>query len=87
VKKIIQEFDPDVIHIQMLMNIGQAVMKYGNKFGIPIVSTNHAMPENLMDNLRLLAPVARPINYMLKGVLCSVPLKSRFRDATDTVGD
>lgn len=66
VKKIIDDFDPDVIHIQMLLGIGQAAMKYGNKFGIPIVSTNHAMPENLMDNLRLLAPVSRPINYMLK---------------------
>lgn len=66
VKKIIEDFDPDVIHIQMLMGIGQAAMKYGNKLGIPVVTTNHAMPENLMDNLRLLAPVSRPINYMLK---------------------
>lgn len=66
VKKIIEDFDPDVIHIQMLLGIGQATMRYGNKMGIPIVSTNHAMPENLMDNLRLLAPVSRPINYMLK---------------------
>lgn len=66
VKKIIDDFDPDVIHIQMLMWIGQAAMKYGNKYGIPIVTTNHAMPENLMDNLRLLAPVSRPINYILK---------------------
>ncbi|HEY8992893.1 MAG TPA: glycosyltransferase [Candidatus Microsaccharimonas sp.] len=66
VKKAILEFDPDVIHIQMLMWIGQAAMKYGNKFGIPIVSTNHAMPENLMDNIVLLAPLARPINFMLR---------------------
>jgi glycosyltransferase involved in cell wall biosynthesis len=66
VKKAILEFDPDVIHIQMLLWIGQAAMKYGNKFGVPIVSTNHAMPENLMDNIVLLAPVARPINYMLR---------------------
>jgi glycosyltransferase involved in cell wall biosynthesis len=66
VKKIIDDFDPDVIHIQMLMGIGQAAMKIGNKYGIPIVSTNHAIPENLMDNLRLLAPVSRPINYILK---------------------
>jgi 1,2-diacylglycerol 3-alpha-glucosyltransferase len=65
VKKIIQEFEPDVIHIQMLMWIGQAAMKYGNKAGIPIVTTNHAMPENLMDNILILAPIARPINYML----------------------
>ncbi|MDB5163113.1 MAG: hypothetical protein JWO54_380 [Candidatus Saccharibacteria bacterium] len=66
VKKIVTDFDPDVIHIQMLMGIGQAAMKIGNKMGIPIVSTNHAIPENLMDNLRLLAPVSRPINYILK---------------------
>jgi glycosyltransferase involved in cell wall biosynthesis len=66
VKKIMEDFDPDVIHIQMLMWIGQAAMKYGNKKGIPIVSTNHAMPENLMDNLKLLAPISRPINYILK---------------------
>lgn len=66
VKKAMLEFDPDVIHIQMLLWIGQATMKYGNKFGIPIVSTNHAMPENLMDNIVLLAPLARPINFMLR---------------------
>jgi len=67
VKKIIKDFDPDVIHVMMMMWIGQAAMKYGNKFGIPIVTTNHAVPENLMDNIKLLAPVARPINYMLNG--------------------
>jgi glycosyltransferase involved in cell wall biosynthesis len=66
VKKIINDFQPDVIHIQMLLGIGQAAMKYGNKMGIPIVSTNHAIPENILDNLRLLAPIARPINYMMK---------------------
>lgn len=66
VKKIIEDFQPDIIHIQMLMWIGQATMKYGNKFGIPVVSTNHAMPENLLENVKLLAPVARPISYMLK---------------------
>jgi len=65
VRKIIKDFDPDVIHIQMLLGIGQATMRYGNKMGIPIVSTNHAMPENLMDNLRLLAPFSRPINYTI----------------------
>ena len=40
VKKIINDFDPDIIHIQMLLGIGQATMRYGNKLGIPIVSTN-----------------------------------------------
>lgn len=66
VKNILDDFDPDVIHIQMMLGIGQAVMRQGNKMGIPIVSTNHAIPENLLDNLKLLAPVSRPINRMLK---------------------
>jgi glycosyltransferase involved in cell wall biosynthesis len=66
IKKIIDEFEPDIIHIQMLMWIGQAAMRIGNKYGIPIVTTNHAMPENLMDNIKLLAPVSRPINFMLR---------------------
>ena len=66
VKRTIEQFDPDVIHIQMVLWIGNAALKIGNKKGIPIVSTNHAMPENLMDNLKLLAPVSRPINYILK---------------------
>jgi len=65
VKKIINEFKPDIIHIQMIIMISQAVSRYGHKLGIPIVSTNHAMPENLMDNLKLLAPVSRPLNYAL----------------------
>ena len=67
VKKIIKDFDPDIIQIQMLMWIGQATMKYGNKAGIPIVSTVHAIPENLMDNIKMLAPVAKPINSILRG--------------------
>lgn len=66
VRKTIEEFDPDVIHIQMVLWIGAAALKFGNKMGIPIVSTNHAMPENLMDNMKVLAPVSRPINYILK---------------------
>lgn len=78
VKKIIEDFDPDVIHIQMLLGIGGAVMRYGNKMGIPIVSTNHAMPENLMDNLKLLAPVSRPINYMLKAYGARFHAKADF---------
>lgn len=64
-KRIIEEFEPDVIHIQMLLGIGQAAMRYGTRFGIPIVATNHAIPENLMDNIRLLAPISKPINYLI----------------------
>lgn len=65
VRKIIQEFEPDVIHIQMLMWIGQAAMFFGRRYDIPVVTTSHAMAENLLDNLKRAAPLSRPINYML----------------------
>lgn len=64
-KKIIEEFKPDIIHIQMLMWIGQAAMTYGRRYDIPIVSTSHAMAENLLDNLKKMAVMSKPINYML----------------------
>jgi len=66
VKKIIEDFKPDVIHIQSMLGIGRAALMTGKKRHIPVVATNHAMPENLIENLRLLAPFARPINYILK---------------------
>lgn len=65
VRKIIQEFEPDIIHIQMLLWIGQAAMFFGRRADIPVVTTSHAMAENLMDNLKKAAVLSRPINYML----------------------
>jgi len=78
VKKIIKEFDPDVIHVQSFLMIGQAVVRYSQKYGVPTVSTNHAMPENLMDNLKSLAPVSRPINYVLKKYIVRFHLKTDY---------
>lgn len=66
VKRIIKRFDPDIIHIQMVLGIGRATLQVGNKMDIPIVSTNHAIPENLLDNMRLLSPFARPISAILE---------------------
>ncbi|SRR6266496_1677974 len=79
VKRIIERFKPDVIHIQTPVGIGRAAMNIAKKFDIPLVATNHAMPENLIDNLRLLAPFSRPINYILK------ELGARFYNNADFV--
>lgn len=78
VKKIINDFQPDIIHIQMVIMIGQATMRYGHKMGIPIVSTNHAMPENLLDNIKSLALVSKPVQRMLKQYIMRFHLKSDY---------
>lgn len=64
-KRIIEEFEPDVVHIQMLLGVGQAAMRYAKRYNLPVVATNHAIPENLMDNIRLLAPISGPINKLI----------------------
>lgn len=66
VKNIIERFEPDLIHIQTPLGVGRAALAAAKKLDIPVVATNHAMPENLIDNLRLLAPFARPISYLIK---------------------
>ncbi len=47
VKKIVGDFNPDIIHIQNHFSVGKACVKAAKKAGIPIVGTNHFMPENL----------------------------------------
>jgi glycosyltransferase involved in cell wall biosynthesis len=79
VKRIIEDFEPDVVHVQTPIGIGRAAVGYAKKMNIPLVATNHAMPENLVDNLRLLAPFSRPINYILK------ELGARFYNNADFV--
>lgn len=65
VKRIIQEFEPDLIHLQMCLTIGNAARRVALKYNIPLVATNHAIPDNLLDNLRLLAPMSKPIAYAI----------------------
>ena len=44
---LIKKFKPDIIHIQDHFIISKAVIKVGKSLGIPIIGTNHFMPENL----------------------------------------
>jgi len=53
IEKAVLEFSPDVIHIQDHFFIGGTLAKFAKKSGIPIVGTNHFMPENLTHYLHL----------------------------------
>ncbi len=46
-RKIINNFKPDIIHIQDHFLISKAVVQLNRKLKIPIIATNHFMPENL----------------------------------------
>ena len=45
--KIIKSFKPDIIHIQDHFLICKTVLRLNRKLKIPIIATNHFMPENL----------------------------------------
>ena len=47
IKNVIKKFNPDVIHIQDHFILSKAVVMVNKKLNIPVVGTNHFMPENL----------------------------------------
>ncbi|MEO6820538.1 MAG: glycosyltransferase [Ginsengibacter sp.] len=47
IRKIIKYFNPDIIHIQDHFLICKAVLRLNRELKIPIIATNHFMPENL----------------------------------------
>jgi len=47
ISKIIKNFKPDIIHIQDHFLISKAVVRLNKKLKIPIIATNHFMPENI----------------------------------------
>lgn len=53
IKKIVREFNPDVIHIQDHFYICATLVRAAKKYEIPTLGTNHFMPENLTHYLHL----------------------------------
>lgn len=48
VERTLNKVQPDVIHIQTPAYIGAIALKIAKRMGIPVVATNHAMPENVL---------------------------------------
>jgi glycosyltransferase involved in cell wall biosynthesis len=51
IDRIFKEFKPDVIHVHNPYDIGRSLMKISHRSGVPIVATNHLMPENTLYNI------------------------------------
>ena len=67
VKKVLDKFQPDVIHLQTAEFIALAVMSYVKKRNIPLVSTGHAYPDNITDQLFFLQP--KPLKKLSNAIL------------------
>ncbi|MFZ7087840.1 glycosyltransferase [Curtobacterium sp. RRHDQ10] len=51
--RILDAFHPDVVHLQSHIVIGRAVTREAIDRGIPVIATNHFMPENVLDQAPL----------------------------------
>src|SRR3989344_4705037 len=53
IKKAFKEFKPEIVHLQSHFTISRAAFWIARERGLPIVATNHFMPENLLPFLPL----------------------------------
>lgn len=66
VAKAVNDFKPDLIHIQTALGLGWDGLSAGRRRSIPVVATNHVMPENLIDNIKMFAPLASTVSAILR---------------------
>ncbi len=64
VKKIISLFRPDIVHIQSHFFLCRETLRQSKKMKIPVVGTNHFMPENLIHYLHLPSFIARELQRL-----------------------
>jgi glycosyltransferase involved in cell wall biosynthesis len=48
IRRVLKAFKPDVVHIQMHFTICRAVAAQARRLNIPVIATNHFMPDNIV---------------------------------------
>ncbi|MDO5627020.1 MAG: glycosyltransferase [Mobilicoccus sp.] len=67
---------PDVVHTQAHFVVGRYTVRCADELGIPVVATNHFMPENLTDQLPIPVP----------GVIGRLACKAAWKDLARVFG-
>jgi glycosyltransferase involved in cell wall biosynthesis len=52
--RLMEEVQPDVVHFQSHIVVGRGLAHAAKKRGIRVIGTNHIMPENLVQHIRIL---------------------------------
>lgn len=77
-KKVLNRFHPDVIHNQTAEMVAIAARRYAKKYNTPMVSTGHAYPDNLTSQLKILRPIKRPLDAVLRTYMASFLKHSEY---------
>ena len=49
-RKVLDQVQPDIVHIQSHIVIGRGLSRIAHERGIPVIATNHVMAENILDH-------------------------------------
>lgn len=77
-KKVLKGFNPDVIHLQTVGTIGIAARAYADKHNVPLVSTGHSYPDNFTGQFKILKPVKKPADAVVKSYMNSFLKHSEY---------
>lgn len=64
-RRILDEYEPDIVHVQTQLTVGLGILRAAVNRKIPVVATNHVMPDNMIKNIKILSPISRPVSYIL----------------------
>ncbi|MBP3899809.1 glycosyltransferase [Candidatus Saccharibacteria bacterium] len=78
IKKVLDEFQPDVIHLQTAETIALAIMRYVRKNDTPLVTTGHAYPDNVTGQFKFLKPVKKPVDAAVRAYMASFLKHSEY---------
>ena len=78
IKRALDDFCPDVVHVQVSDPIGLSVVWWAKKNGVPVVTTEHNQPDVITDQLHMPIFVKKPANAMLNMYFRNRQSKSDF---------
>ena len=78
IKRILDNFKPDVVHVQVSDPIGLSVVSYARKNHIPVVTTEHNQPEVITGQFKMPGLVKKPIDALLSAYFVNRQSKSDF---------
>ena len=78
IKKALDSFDPDVVHVQVSDPIGLSVVAYARRHNIPIVTTEHNQPDVITDPLHMPGFVKKSVDALLSAYFVNRQSKSDF---------
>jgi len=64
-RRILDEFQPDVVHVHTQLTVGLGMLRAAVHRKIPVVATNHVMPDNMIKNIKVLSPISKPLSYFM----------------------